>query len=469
MLFSTATSDSLNTSSTSTLNTSLPQSNSAVLSSTVASGLVDPLQQPSLTASSNVADLVVATGIPSTTIAPSVVPDWFFPIIPVFSTPGGSTLATATNLGTLNGTQSLYDLDGVSSSKLNDYYRITLGANSNFNLSMTGLTADANVQFLNGIGQEIAHSSALGAHDEAINLAGLASGDYYIRVYQNSGNTGFSLNLSSTVPSNLLPREFELGTVYPGGATRTATISNNNTADVYHFSVDGFASTGDVSPYYNSSNVNISLTGLSGDADIRLIRDANHNGIIDPGDEITRSAVGGSSPESINLAGLGIGDYYLQVYQYNGSTTPYTLNVSANGGHGYFVGGHTTESTAYDVHTLNGTRVFEGHVSGQDPIPGMFGGYPRNPNDYYHFNLGTTSNLNLRLDGLVDNADVQILKSTGTIAGSYEIAGSYHTGTTAESLDRPGLEAGDYYVRVYPSSTSSTGYTLTLTANPGLG
>ena len=464
MALFTQASDVSNTFGSTPLNASPLQGNAAALALTSSSsGLIDPLQQnsPVFSASSS-ADSAIAPALTTSSLGSTdFINTVLFPPIPV-GTPGGSTFATATNLGTLNGTRSLFDLFGVSSSQPNDYYRVTLGANSNFNLSLTGLSADADVQFLNSVGTEIARSAYGSNHDEAINLSGVAAGDYYVRVYQFNGNTGFSLDLSSTNPSNLLPKEFELGTVNYAGTTQTGFISNSNTADVYHFSVDGTYRSGDLFSSNSSSNVNISLAGLSSDADIRVIRDSNHNGILDPGEEIVRSQLGGSNPESINLAGLGVGDYYLQVYQYSGST-PYTLSVSANGGAGGVLGTtHTTEATAYDVHTLNGTRVFSGHVSGRDPIPNTFD-YPRNPSDYYHFNLGTTSNFSLSLNGLSGDADVQIFN------GADAIVGSFHGGTSAESINLQGLGAGDYYVRVYPFSTNSTGYTLTLAATPGLG
>jgi hypothetical protein len=496
MLFSSQSSDQLNAFSADSLNPSALQVTSAALLSTTSSELIDPIQQSNFLGGSSAsldsattAGIIIVSGSPdlstditstaliatpltaltptaltSTVVLSPVLPDGTRSrIFDFLGTEGGSTLDTATNLGSLTGTpRSLIAYNGVSTTAPNDYYRVTLGANSNFNLSLTGLTADADVQFLNSVGTQIASSTYGSNHDEAINLSGLTAGDYYIRVYQYSGNTGFSLDLSSSSPSNLLPKEFELGTVNYAGTTQTGFISNSNTADVYHFSVDGFFRAGDIFSSNSSSNVNISLAGLSSDADIRVIRDSNHNGILDAGEEIVRSQLGGSSPESINLAGLGVGDYYLQVYQFNGST-PYTLNIAANGGAGGVLGTtHTTEATAYDVHTLNGTRVFSGHVSGRDPIPNTFD-YPRNPNDYYHFNLGTTSNFSLSLAGLSGDADVQVLNGSNTIVSSFR------AGSSAESINLQGLGAGDYYVRVYPFSTNSTGYTLTLAANPGLG
>jgi hypothetical protein len=224
----------------------------------------------------------------------------------------GNTLATARNLGTINSTQTITEF--VGSNDTNDYYLINLGANSNLNLSLTGLSADVDVQLLNSNGTSIAYSNRIGNPDEAINLSSLAAGNYYVRVYQYSGNSNYTLRLSNTKPSNLLPTENNLGTL-SGFRTFGGNISNNNTAETYRFSLSS-----------TSNDFNITLSGLSADADVRLIRDANSNGVIDTGEEITGSRNGSNNPELIRRA-LGAGNYFVQVFQYNGSTN-YHLSIS---------------------------------------------------------------------------------------------------------------------------------------------
>ncbi|WP_375328542.1 S8 family serine peptidase [Microcystis sp. BLCC-F210] len=78
-------------------------------------------------------------------------------------------------------------------------------------------------------------------------------------------------------------------------------------------------------------------------------------------------------------------------------------------------------------------------------------------NDYYRFSLGTTSNFSLDLTGLSADADVSLLNSNGRV-----ITKSTNGGTSSESITRQ-LNAGTYYVRVYPYS-GSTNYNLSLAA-----
>jgi len=78
-------------------------------------------------------------------------------------------------------------------------------------------------------------------------------------------------------------------------------------------------------------------------------------------------------------------------------------------------------------------------------------------NDYYRFSIGTTSNFSLNLTGLSANANVSLLDSNGSV-----ITKSTNSGTSNESITRQ-LNAGTYYVRVYPRS-GSTNYNLSLAA-----
>lgn len=81
-------------------------------------------------------------------------------------------------------------------------------------------------------------------------------------------------------------------------------------------------------------------------------------------------------------------------------------------------------------------------------------------NDYYRFSLSNNSNFNLTLNGLSADADVQLLDSSGTALQT-----SSNGGTTADTISRS-LNAGTYYVRVYPYGSASTNYNLSLSAAP---
>jgi Ca2+-binding RTX toxin-like protein/pimeloyl-ACP methyl ester carboxylesterase len=82
------------------------------------------------------------------------------------------------------------------------------------------------------------------------------------------------------------------------------------------------------------------------------------------------------------------------------------------------------------------------------------------PNDFYRFTLNQRSNFNLTLDGLSEDANVELLNSSG---GS--ITTSNYWGTTPDSITRT-LDAGIYYIRVYQGrGAANTNYKLDVTAD----
>lgn len=116
-------------------------------------------------------------------------------------------LGLASDLGPLNGSQSLSGSVGDQNSQ--ELYRFTLPAASNLQFTLNGLSADADLALLRDINGDnkievndiIATSNQLGTSPEAITLNGLPAGTYYVRVSvaQNVGNTNFNLNLSATL------------------------------------------------------------------------------------------------------------------------------------------------------------------------------------------------------------------------------------------------------------------------------
>ena len=107
----------------------------------------------------------------------------------------GNTLATARDI-TIGATPASYS-DFVGSTDSNDYYRFSLGTSSNFSLSLTGLSADADVSLLDSNGSEIT-SSTNGSNDSESITRQLNAGTYFVRVYPYSGSTNYNLSLSAT-------------------------------------------------------------------------------------------------------------------------------------------------------------------------------------------------------------------------------------------------------------------------------
>jgi Subtilase family len=107
--------------------------------------------------------------------------------------------------------------------------------------------------------------------------------------------------------------------------------------------------------------------------------------------------------------------------------------------------GNTTPS-AFNFGILNGSRIVREFVGSNDSA------------DYYQLIQANTSNFNLSLNDFSSNTDVELLDSNGNI-----IAGSYNSGTTAETISWQ-LNSGTYYIRVYPGFGTNTNYNLTVSA-----
>ncbi len=133
-------------------------------------------------------------GKPSETISDTLVTQ----TEPVLAIDAGNTLATARDLGILSSSQTIYE--SVGPADPNDYFRFSLSQINGFSLSLTGLTADADVQLLDRAGNLIASSLASGTSPESITRT-LATGTYYIRVYPYSGGTNYALTLSASLVS----------------------------------------------------------------------------------------------------------------------------------------------------------------------------------------------------------------------------------------------------------------------------
>lgn len=223
----------------------------------------------------------------------------------------GNNRGTAYNIGDLNNASFNWN-DSVSTSDADDYFRLRMTNAGTANFSLTGLSADADIYLYNNSGGLVSFSNRVGATNEAISSF-LAAGTYYLQVHSFAGSTtGYHLTTNgagpATDPGSSLTSAHDLGTISRSSRTWNDYVGNSDISDWHHFELS------------ESANWHLSLTGLSADADVRLY---DTNGV-----QITYSNASGTANESINRF-LTAGDYYVQVYQYSGSTN-YNLQLSAD-------------------------------------------------------------------------------------------------------------------------------------------
>jgi len=81
-------------------------------------------------------------------------------------------------------------------------------------------------------------------------------------------------------------------------------------------------------------------------------------------------------------------------------------------------------------------------------------------NDYYLLSVESRSNVNISLSNLSDDIDVQLFSESRN-----QIDYSNNSGSSGESINQV-LEAGTYYVRVYPYEAASSNYDLSWSVDP---
>ncbi len=352
----------------------------------------------------------------------------------------GNALATARNLGSLVGDRTYNDFVGTPDT--NDYYRFTLANTSDFSLALSQLQADADVQLLSSTGAIITESLNSGSNSETINTR-LTAGTYYVRIYPYLGTTTQPLNSSTTYQLSL--------SAIPALDTAGNTLNTARNLGALGISqtISEYVGTTDPTDYFRftlntSSNFNLSVDNLTADADVRLIRDINGNGLVDANEILASSTAGGSTSEFISTL-LAAGTYFVNVYQFSGNTA-YSLSLGAS------PVGDNTLGTANNLGALTASRSIDGFVGTSDT------------DDYYRFNLNTNQALSLALTGLSSDADLQLIRdfnSNGILDAGDILANSDRSGSSPEFIFRD-LAAGTYFARV-SQYAGDTNYTLTLT------
>jgi hypothetical protein len=260
----------------------------------------------------------------------------FFPKFPPLFTPKEKIMATY-NLGTAGTTPIFRNNFNLSTSQPTDVFRFSVGTASTtspryLNLAVTDISAadDADISLFRDVNNNgvldstdrqsgLVRSSVAGSNaDDSINVRVTTGGTYFAEVSRyapgSSGDVSYDFRVSNntSAASNLLPNEVRVGDLNSDRTFSNQRVDNLDTNDTYAFSLGLF------------EGVNIRLNGLTADADIRVINDSNNNRVVDAGEVVRSSTSGGTTSDVIS--GLNdSGNYYLQVYAFNGAQTNYNV------------------------------------------------------------------------------------------------------------------------------------------------
>jgi hypothetical protein len=186
----------------------------------------------------------------------------------------------------------------------------------------------------------------------------------------------------------------------------------------------------------NRSNFRGKLTQLSDNVDLALFNSDFQR--------IALSKSPGNQTESITTV-LDRGVYYVRVRRQSGSPT-YRLRLSATSPPD-LAGNNQSSARAIAIGAT--PTPFSDAVGGTDP------------GDFYQITTTAFGNLSLNLSGLNADANVQLLNDSGAV-----IRSSTASGITPEAINA-GVQAGNYFIRVFPGASGvTTNYTLNLALTP---
>ncbi|MFN6540285.1 MAG: pre-peptidase C-terminal domain-containing protein [Nostoc sp. EkiNYC01] len=367
--------------------------------------------------------------------------------IPVDS--AGNAIETARNIGTINTTAQSFsdfvgDFNGLAQDN-RDYYRLEITQNSTLNLSLTGLSSDANLYLYNNVGSYITAASNPATANESI-IRNLIAGTYYVVVEKSGiGGTTYSLQTSATA-LGAIPVDNAGSTIE---TARSVGLINTTVQTFSDFVGDFNGLSQDNQDYYQiqlsqNSVLNLGLTGLSSDANLYL-----YNSV---GNYLTGSSASGTASESV-IRNLNAGIYYVLVQKSGTGGTTYSLQASAT-----TLGTIPADNAGNNRDTARNINALTSTVQTFNDFLGDFNSLSNDNEDYYKFNLTQNSNVTLNLSGLTSDANLYLYNSFG----SY-ITASTGAGISQESIIWQ-LTPGTYYVFVQKSGSGGTNYSLQASA-----
>jgi hypothetical protein len=341
----------------------------------------------------------------------------------------------------LNIGKSVTDKIGVKTGKRidqDDYYNFELKKESEITLDLQKLTQNADIELYGEDGTtQILASNNSGNKPETINSI-LDPGKYYVRI-KNVGKDNTEYRLSLTANTKIGEPDDQIPGTNLGDITKKPEVNKSSkigfqtgknirdTDDYYQFQVA------------ESSNVNISLDGLTANAKLELLGT--------DGQSLGSSNKKGITAETINKK-LEPGTYYVHIEPNSGKdSTAYNLKITA-------------DQPLDDYESLKTAKKL-GALNQQDPMTetnaiGFTTSGLRDKNDYYHFSLTEPNKLTVDLENLKADANVRLLDASGKL-----LKENIQKGAKPETISKE-LKAGDYYLQVLPVGTAKTNYNLTV-------
>lgn len=222
----------------------------------------------------------------------------------------------------------------------------------------------------------------------------------------------------------------DLGAVY-GLTTRTGTVSGTDVVDYYKFKLAA------------PGKLTVRLTNLTANADLRLVKDANNNGSVQPSEVIGVSTNGGTTGELIFKNPLSAGTYFARVNRVAGAPS-YKLSVKTDyAGNSFF--------NARNLGSFIGTKTFKDRVDVDDK------------DDFYKVVLVGKRTISATLTGTGD-AHLELSYDSnhnGVYDEGVDVFDRSNGPTSAETINPLSPNAGTYFIRVLRGSADAQ-YTVNI-------
>jgi len=335
-----------------------------------------------------------------------------------------------------------------------DVYNFTLDGLTDVNVTLDQIRQNVNLELYQGTfdpedrrAKPVSRSTESGRTEEVIGEV-LDPGNYHLRVIPvGNAETRYRLGIETELADGGEETE-EVGSLtgrrnneyknrdrigYTQGGTR-------NTNDFYNFSLD------------TESNLTLTLDEIKRDANVM---------VLDSEGEMVLSGFNpGNAPEFVSGT-LEAGDYTVQVFPVGNAKTNYFLKMNADP----ITGGGTDDDGSDDdgVDPITGEDT-DGTMEtatdlGSDPLTqsgkvGFTEDGVEDASDYYKFTVAETDEVQIILDGMRQNANLELLDSSGSV-----IVDSSSSGSNSEEITQT-LDSGDYYLKVYAAGSAQTDYTV---------
>jgi hypothetical protein len=299
------------------------------------------------------------------------------------------------------------------------------------------LIADSNQNGVIDPGEAILSSTNPGGQPEQIQID--EAGSYLLQAYQVDSGSSINYSLVADYFTTTISSGQVLGNLSEIPIVQSGTLTADNASDVYYFSNQGQDTFG---------NINISLTDINegGNANISLYQD-DGDGVFEPNadDTFVSTAVrGGNADDSINVADLLRGNYFVEVSQGSDSLGESSYNLSLSNS-------EPSNLLLNEIPLGNLSSDFNvnANISNSDT------------SDIFTFSLDFNESVDIDLTPTGGNVDLLLisdLNNNGQVDDAEILASSVSLGTGVENITVD--DTGNYFLQAYQVSGDPINYNL---------